>query len=187
MSDWKVGADCSENEKALIAAMYPEEAASGRLPCIRKKLSEAGSVGEERKKMFRDCALKYYEKENDWSCSETLIRAANEYYELKLSEDVLLAMSAFSGGMYVGGMCGAVSGSIAAIGILYSNGHAHQSEEMKALVPELISRFQERLEVSDCTTLKEKYKTPEIRCGRMIAAAADVLEEILKENPYAKR
>lgn len=129
--------------------------------------------------MFRDCALKYYDEKNNLSCSETILFAANEYYDLKLSPAMLKASSAFGAGMYYDEVCGACSSCVAVLGMLLSNGLAHESEDMKSAVKEMMTQFHLKLDAHYCNELKEKYKTEEKRCEKMIITAADLLEEIL--------
>lgn len=131
--------------------------------------------------MFREVVEKYYAREMNNSCSEAVIKAANEYYGLNISEEMIKAASAFSGGC-CGNMCGALASGSAVIGILYSNGHAHDSAEMKEKVNELTREFAARLGTINCTALKMKYKTPEKRCSDIVLAAADIIEELLSEK-----
>ena len=129
--------------------------------------------------MLKDCALKYYDPKNDLSCSETLLHAANEYYDLHLPPSMLKASSAFGAGMYYDEVCGACSSCVAVIGTLLSNGSAHKSDDMRAAVKEMMSRFHEELHDHYCGQLKERYQTEEKRCEKMIVTAADLLEDIL--------
>ena len=134
--------------------------------------------------MFKDYALKYYDEKNNLSCSETILYAANEYYDLRLSPNMLKASSAFGAGMYYNEVCGACSSCVAVIGILLSKGLAHESDDMKAAVKEMMTRFDEKLQDHYCEPLKIKYKSEEKRCETMIITAAELLEEII--NKYKK-
>lgn len=49
---------------------------------------------------LQETIQKYYVQGN-YNCSETLIHAANEYYDLKLDEDSMKVLSGFGGGMFV--------------------------------------------------------------------------------------
>ena len=50
--------------------------------------------------MFKDLVWKYYYKANgyNYSCSEAMIHASNDYFHLDLSEDVFRLVCAYSGG-----------------------------------------------------------------------------------------
>ncbi len=132
--------------------------------------------------MLRDCALKYFDKSYDLSCSETMITAANDYYDLKIDTDAFRAMAAFGGGVQVEDICGALTGAAAVIGILYTTGKAHISPKMKELTQELVNKFKDKLGMHLCSDLKAKYRTEEKRCSDIIAATADILEEIVQRE-----
>lgn len=136
--------------------------------------------------MFRDTVMRYYDPELNYGCSEALLYAANEYFDLNLSKEAFLASSAFGGGMYHNEVCGAVSSSLAVIGILYSTGKCHNSDEMKTIEKEMFRRFIEKLGIQYCDALKEKHKTEEKRCEKMLVSAADILEELIREHPINK-
>lgn len=131
--------------------------------------------------MFRDVVMKYYAKEMNNSCAEAMMKAANEYYKLNINEDMIKASSGFSGG-YCGNCCGALASGCAVIGMMYSNGHAHDSKIMQEKAKEYTRLFAGKLGTINCSALKLKYKTPEKRCSDIVLAAADILEELLKEK-----
>jgi C_GCAxxG_C_C family probable redox protein len=92
-------------------------------------------------------------------------------------------MSAFSGGMYSDQICGALVGAGAVLGVLYSTGRAHDSELMRQLVKELVSRFDHDLGATRCEELKSRHKTGELRCERMVRTAAAILEDLIAQHP----
>jgi C_GCAxxG_C_C family probable redox protein len=55
--------------------------------------------------MLIDKARKFYSADFDFNCAETIIYAADEEYNLKLSKDAFKTMAAFGGGMAVEGVC----------------------------------------------------------------------------------
>ncbi|MDK2799821.1 MAG: hypothetical protein PWP27_1117 [Clostridiales bacterium] len=129
--------------------------------------------------MLKDKVLKYYDKKYDLNCAETMIYAANEEYGLNLNKDTFKAMAAFGGGMAIEDVCGAVTGSLAVLGIMFTKERAHESDRIKLLSQELIGQFEKKLETNNCKLLKEKYRNDEIRCSQMVEVAADVLDEIV--------
>jgi C_GCAxxG_C_C family probable redox protein len=133
--------------------------------------------------MFVGKALQTYQKTNNYSCSEALIHAANDYYDLGLDEKSFKMMSAFSGGMYSDQTCGALVGASAVLGVLYSTGRAHDSELMRRLVKELVSRFDHDLGATRCEELKSRHKTDELRCECMVKTAAAILEDLIARHP----
>ena len=100
--------------------------------------------------MLRDYALKYYDTSYDYNCSETILYAANEAYNLQLSEDSFKIMAAFGGGLAVEDICGALTGAAAVIGILYTDNRAHVSPRVKLLTQELVAGFKDRLKGYNC-------------------------------------
>ena len=49
--------------------------------------------------MLKETAKKYWTEEYDLNCAECIIYAANEEYNLNLSEQTLKVMAGFGGGM----------------------------------------------------------------------------------------
>ena len=76
---------------------------------------------EQQIRKFRD------KNKYDLSCSETMIYAANEKYNLGLTESHFHMMAPFSGGMYEGQTCGILTGAIAVLGILFTDHVSHNS------------------------------------------------------------
>lgn len=130
---------------------------------------------------LKECVLEHYKKENNNSCSEAMLKGCNEYYNMNLPKECFLAASGFSKGMYGGHICGAVSSAAAVISLLTSNGHAHDSEQMRALIATLNKKVNERLKSNKCTELYAMYHTPEERCKMAVGVISEVLEEVLKD------
>ena len=66
---------------------------------------------------------KYYQ--SGYNCSETLLHACNETYQLDISEEDMKMMAGFGGGMFIGSTCGALVGSIAALSKMVCKTKAH--------------------------------------------------------------
>ena len=79
---------------------------------------------------------KYYQ--SGYNCSETLLHACNETYQLDISEEDMKIMAGFGGGMFIGSTCGALVGSIAALSKMVCKTKAHE------MLPELISYLREK-------------------------------------------
>jgi C_GCAxxG_C_C family probable redox protein len=129
--------------------------------------------------MLLEKARKYYAKEYDLNCAETLIYAANEEYELKLDKKSLKMMSAFGGGMAIESVCGVITGAISVLGILFTEERAHESTRVKELTKEFFEKFEGKLGTKECFELKNKFRNDDIRCSLMIDTAAEVLDEIV--------
>lgn len=132
--------------------------------------------------MLKNSVKKYYDEKYNLNCAETILYAANEEYNLNLDKNALKTMAAFGGGMGIEDICGAISGSLAVLGILFVKDKAHESDKIKELSQEFFKRFEENLNSKICSKLKQNYRNDEIRCEVIVFAAADILDDIISEN-----
>jgi C_GCAxxG_C_C family probable redox protein len=126
---------------------------------------------------FRDKA-KY-----DYSCSETMVAAANECYQLNLPPEVLKAVAPFSGGLLTEDVCGILTGGLVVLGIMYTKNVAHDSEQMVEVSKAYLQAFKEQLNTTQCVDLKPLYRTEEKGCDDLIAMGAEVLEALIANYP----
>jgi len=132
--------------------------------------------------MLKETAKKYWNEEYDLNCAECIMYAANEEYNLNLSEQTLKVMAGFGGGMATGDVCGVVTGSIGVIGIMFTEVSGHKSPIVKEMTRKFIERFKEKLRYIKCIDLKKEYINVK-RCTLMIEIGAEILEDIiLKER-----
>lgn len=136
--------------------------------------------------MLVETVKKYYDKKYNLNCAETMLYAANEEYNLDLDKKALKTMGGFGGGMAVEDVCGAVTGSIAVIGIIFVIEKAHESDKVKKITGEFIKRFDDKLGTKNCKILKDKYRNDDVRCLKMIETAADILDDIIKKETAVK-
>ena len=129
--------------------------------------------------MLTDKVMKYYSEENDLNCAESMIYGANDEYDLKLSEDALKTMSAFGGGMAVESVCGALTGAVAALGIMFTGDKSVEKDRRKEIIENFYKSFEEKLGTDNCEELKEKYKDEVEGCLKVVELSAEVLEEIV--------
>ena len=115
----------------------------------------------------------------DYNCAEKIVRGANIAYGLGLSEDALRMMGGFGGGMGLGETCGTVTGAVAVISGMLVKERAHSTPELKASTQRFIEQFRERLgDEIECRYLRQKYRTKEAGCDKIIIAAAEILDEL---------
>ena len=133
---------------------------------------------EKRIRKYRD------EKQYDLSCSEAMIYAANEKYNLGLTESHFKMMAPFSGGMYDGDTCGVVSGAIAVLGLVFTNNVSHNSPLLKEAVLEYKASFEELLGSRVCNTLLETQRDDIEGCNTIILDGGKLLEEVIEK--YSK-
>ena len=137
--------------------------------------------------MLKDEVIKYYYPPNgyNYSCSESMLRGVSDCFHLDISEETYYAASSFSGGCGHDELCGGLASALAVLGILYAvNGHAHDSDTMKAARKELFERFEEKYPTTKCLWLKEHYFVPVRKCESILADIADILEDILQKYEF---
>jgi C_GCAxxG_C_C family probable redox protein len=117
------------------------------------------------------------------NCAESILFASNETLKLGLDKKARLLASGFGGGLGIGHVCGALTGCIMVLGRLYVKDHAHESTKIKDIEKELIAAFEKEYGTVMCTPIKDKYSHPELKCKSVIIKAAEILEEIIRNNP----
>lgn len=132
--------------------------------------------------MLLDKVKKFYSEEYDLNCSETMLYAANEEYNLNLTKETFKIMAAFGGGMAVGSTCGVITGAISVFGLLFTEDRAHESDRVKLLTAEFIENFINECSTENCLKLKEKYRDEDTRCFKIIEKGAIILDTIIKRE-----
>lgn len=131
-----------------------------------------------------DYVKKYIEEEAyDYNCAESLIHAANEVYGFNLNDRSMKMMAGFGGGVYHEGLCGAISGAVATLSIIYTDTVAHESEILEEVIAHFFGEFKEEFGTINCQKLKEEFRTEKEGCKKIILAAAKILDEIVKTKP----
>ena len=125
--------------------------------------------------MLKDAAKKYYIEQN-YNCAETLLRAGNEYYGLRLGEREMTMVGAFGGGIQTGSVCGALLSACALLSLRYVEKRAHESTDIKPVVQQMIRRFEEKMGSTLCREIKPRVFRPDVRCMDTVDAACDALE-----------
>ena len=104
---------------------------------------------------IRKIAEDYY-RDGDFYCSEAVVKTIIDEFQIDISEDVIKMASGFPVGM--GGMgctCGALTGGVMAIGLVYGRSQGKDPKVNKAmeLSAKLYQIFCERHKVSCCKVL----------------------------------
>ena len=111
-----------------------------------------------------------------------MIYAANEKYNLGLDSSHFKMMAPFSGGMYEKDMCGIVTGAIAVLGIVFTEGDSSNSPVLKQAVIEYKTKFQAMLGSTICETLYETQRYEVTGCDPLIVRGGILLEEVIENN-----
>jgi C_GCAxxG_C_C family probable redox protein len=126
-----------------------------------------------------------YMKNEGLNCAETILRVSNRDLGLGLDKEALLLASGFGGGMGVGSVCGALTGSIMVLGRLYVKERAKESGRIKELETKLIEAFEKEFGTLLCASIKNRYFHPEHKCKAVVVKTSALLEDLLKSSPPA--
>lgn len=130
--------------------------------------------------MLKDIALEYSLK--DYNCAESIILAANDYYNLGIVPRDIHLLSGFGGGMQCGDICGGLAGAIGTIAMKYVENRAHEDRPgLRSKVTKMIRNFEAETGSRVCAQIKPKYYTPETKCQKTIMLAAEVLEKTIAQ------
>lgn len=135
--------------------------------------------------MLKDYIEKYYFEQN-YNCAETILRAANEYYDLKLHDRDMIMVGAYGAGIQSGNTCGAVLSAAAVLSLKYVEARAHESEDIRPVVQKLLRKFNEKYGSILCKDIKAQSFKPEYRCKMTVETACDILEETISEYEQEK-
>lgn len=130
--------------------------------------------------MLKDLLGKYYFDQN-YNCAETILRAGNEYYQLGLHDRDMIMVAAYGAGIQTGNTCGAVLGAASILSMKYVEAKAHESEDIKPVVLNLMRKFNEKYQSTLCKDIKPQSFAPEYRCQKTVEVACDILEEVIAE------
>ena len=135
---------------------------------------------KEGKIMLKDLLPKYYFDQN-YNCAETILRAANKYYDLGLHDKDMILVGAYGAGIQSGNTCGAVLSVAAVLSLKYVEAKAHESEDIRPVVQKMMRKFNEKYGSILCKDIKPQSFKPEYRCQMTIETSCDILEETIAE------
>jgi C_GCAxxG_C_C family probable redox protein len=144
---------------------------------------EAKPLAENSGKTAAEMALYYFK--NGLSCSEAMLKAFNEKYDLGLPEHCLRIASGFGAGMGESGCaCGSVTGAVMVFGLIAGRKKAYESNRLAFLAAkELHRRFKEKHHALCCRILTsglEWYSAEQkARCEGFEQFSAEAAEEIV--------
>ena len=118
----------------------------------------------------------------NFNCSESILRAGAELWKIVLPPEALLVAAGFGGGMGIESSCGALTGGIMVLSLLFTREKAHCTPNLKVLCSGFLRRFEERHGSICCAELKKKYRSETAKCRPVVAMAGDVLQEMVEEE-----
>ncbi len=127
--------------------------------------------------MLAERVMEYY-AEREKNCAEAMLLAANDQYDLHLTQDDVVLLSGFGGGMGCGRLCGSLASAIAVLGKLYAS-----REDFRELCARFVAFFEEKLDCqsTDCQLIAAKYKNEKTRCLSAVLLSAETLESFIAE------
>ena len=129
------------------------------------------TLGERAKEYYVDQGL---------NCAVSVLLAASDTYNLGLAKKDAQLVTAFGGGMGCGNLCGALAGSMAAIGKVYLAEDQLTTPDFKNICAGFVEKFTEKWGTTLCAPIKEVNATdPQIRCGITVLETGNMLQEYI--------
>lgn len=114
------------------------------------------------------------------NCAEALLMAANEEYKLGLDDKFIKAVCPFGGGIQSEKTCGALLGSVAALGVMYAEQKPTTNEKMKEMTKKFVEEFEKEFGALDCATIKAHHRSETEGCNPVKIRAAEVFERVVE-------
>lgn len=112
-------------------------------------------------------------RKEGYNCAESIVKAFNE----DTNSDIPVSVaSPFGGGMAVGGTCGAITGTLIAMGALKGRNSSEEKNDSRALAKEIVTKVKEKYGTLECIELKKNG----ISCAEIINYTYDILKEYIK-------
>lgn len=124
---------------------------------------------------------KYYSDNNGLNCSQSMLYGANDIYSLSLDQKALNTMAYFGGGMGVESVCGALTGALAALGVMLTGDNTLSADKRKAIAIDFYKTFEQRLGSDNCKLIKKEFRDDTLGCLPVVRLSAQILEEIVKK------
>ncbi|MPW24880.1 hypothetical protein GC105_03630 [Alkalibaculum sp. M08DMB] len=141
--------------------------------------------------MLKDMAISYIESELKYgeerklyhfNCAETLLCACNDTYNLGLDNKVFKAIVPFGGGFYSEKACGALTGAIAALGIMFSEDKPTSNDKLKEITRRWVKVFEDEFGSTECKDIKKTHRDEVTGCGLVMIRAAELFEKEIRES-----
>lgn len=136
--------------------------------------------------MLKDVCQKYYFEQN-YNCAETILRAANEYYDLGLHDKDMIMVGAYGAGIQCGNTCGAVLAAAAILSLKYVEAKAHESADIRPVTVKMIRKVNAKYGSVLCKDIKPQSFKPEYRCKMTVESLCDILEDTIAEYEAEKQ
>lgn len=108
-----------------------------------------------------------------------MLLGGNKYYGLDLTKETMTTMRGFGGGMHTEDLCGALSGGVAVMGIIFSEKKEYDQEKIPAATKDFVESFHRELSSTNCKELKNIYRKEVAKCSPVVSKAGEILERVL--------
>jgi len=115
------------------------------------------------------------------NCAESMLYGANDYYDLKLDKKAFKLMSPFGGGMQVESVCGAITGALSVIGVIFTEKYQHEGELIKTVTKDFMSKMKKVFGSYDCSEIKKDWRDEEKGCVEVVSKVGEILEETINK------
>ncbi|MGI6331209.1 MAG: C-GCAxxG-C-C family protein [Zhaonellaceae bacterium] len=135
--------------------------------------------------------IKDYFYRNGLNCAESTVRLFSSMGKYEIPKDLIKAMSGFGGGMQRGLTCGAVTASVALLGLFTGRTEPNESREPSAqAVRTYLEEFEKRFGSLTCNKLKADFesKSDEMyeHCAKFVTGSVEIITNILKQPSLGK-
>lgn len=124
---------------------------------------------------FVEKAVEY--NASGYNCAESIIRAANEEYDLGITESDYALVSGFGSGFVYGHLCGAAASAVSVLSKMFVNGKLAESPDAKKKVMAFMRDFDETLGGTMCKEIRAKHQNVNKGkgCTEVVRMAAECL------------
>jgi len=175
-----------ENAGKNIVTLLPDSGERYLSTWLYEDFQKAsGSDSENKIKHENAAEAAHYWFSNGFSCSEAVLKALNETYNLGLSDDNYRIASGFGAGMGESGCaCGGIAACTMAFGLIAGRKNVNESNRLTFLAAnELQKRFKETHKAVCCRVLTKnvEWKSAEqkVLCDRYVTDAVRIAEDII--------
>jgi len=120
-----------------------------------------------------------YGNEQKLNCAQKILFAANEVYQLGLSDEALSLAGGFGGGMGIESTCGALTAGVMVLSKLFPIKDDESKKYLYALTKEYLETYKEKMGHIDCTPLKKAFRNDVIGCKDVIVESARILDAMI--------
>lgn len=132
---------------------------------------------------MKEKAVNYYKQ--GYSCSESVVQAAID--EDLCDKNLLSVATAFSGGMSLGCLCGAIAGAQMVLGSNFGKNNSKGNEEtVRAKAKEFIEEFKKKRKATCCRVLTAglEFGSPERKqnCTKLVEECSEILKALIGDK-----